>query len=343
MPTIVYPPTIDFEWLYQRPQQILKAMAALGYKVVFYNHDYYFKQSESIAEVYPNFFLCKPEVDLERVNIHEPVVLWISYPPHIRCIGKYKEKITIFDAIDEPSGEFVSWAKDLDRVTKKADIVFTTAKKLYEYHTQKHGNVHMCPNGADYEHFNKAQEMFYPRPKDLPKNDRPIIGYYGAVAPWLDWELIQYISSENKELNFVIIGPLYGRIKNIANANNIYYLGRKNYSELPQYLQWFDVCIIPFRVTQMIESCNPIKMYEYLSSGKPVVATNMPEVAVVEEVYIGRDKEEFNRKIQKALIEKGDINKIQARIEFAKNNSWADRAAIVGNIIDKTIKKKLRM
>lgn len=340
MATIVYPSTIDYRWLYQRPQQLLKAFADLGHKAVFYNNPHYFNQSNRTIELYPNFFLCTPDVPLSSLPVEKPVIQWISYPPHINQVGKFQEDLLVFDALDEASGEFANWAKDLDKITTKADIIFTTAKKLYNYHSQSHKNVHMCPNGADYEHFKVAQKIFSPKPKDMPKNNRPIIGYIGAVAPWIDWELLKYISSHNMTHNFVIIGPLYGGFKDVVKAPNIHYLGRKEYEDIPKYLQFFDVCIIPFKVSSMIEACNPIKMYEYLSAGKPVVATNMPEVAVMNEIYIGRSKEEFNQKIQQALLKKNSVDNVNLRIELAKNNSWIHRAAKAMDVIEETINTK---
>lgn len=337
MATIVYPPTIDYKWLYQRPQQLFKAFAELGHKAVFYNNPHYFKQSKNMIEHYPNFFLCTPDVALNSLPVEKPVVHWISYPPHFNQAGKYQEDLLVFDAIDEASGEFANWAHGLNKITDKADIIFTTANKLYDYHNERHKNVHMCPNGADYEHFKSAQKLFGPRPMDMPKNNRPIIGYIGAVAPWIDWELIEYISSHNKTFNFVIIGPLYGQFIGNVKAPNLYYLGRKEYEVLPQYLQCFDVCMIPFKITSMIQACNPIKMYEYLSAGKPVIATNMPEAAAIKEVYIGKSKEEFNQRIHQALFEKNNQNKINLRIELAKNNSWIHRAATAIDIIEKTM------
>lgn len=338
MPTIVYPPTIDFEWLYQRPQQILREMAGLGYKVVFYNHDNYYKQNEPMMEIYPNFFLCRPEIALENLPIDNPIILWISYPPNVGYIGKYKERLVVFDAIDEPSGEFADWAKDLDRVASQSDIVFTTAKKLYDYHQDSHGNVQMCQNGADYKHFSRAQGQFSSKPPDMPDNQKPIIGYFGAVAPWIDWELVEYISEHNNDYDFVIIGPLYGDFQDIVSRDNIYYLGRKSYAELPEYLQYFDVCIIPFQLTPMTEACNPIKMYEYLSSGKPIVTTDMPEVRNINGIYVGRTKEEFNQYIKEAL-EENDFVKKMNRMKIAKANSWASRAKVVDAKLKESLKQ----
>ncbi len=339
MPTIVYPSTIDYLWLYQRPQQLLKEISKLGYKVIYYNNEVYFKQKNSIMELYPNFLLCKSDIPIKYLKVDEPVISWISYPPHIKLVNKFSEDFLVFDAIDDASDEFADWAKNLDEISSKANLIFTTAEKLYNYHKSNHKNVHMCPNGADYEHFNKAKEIFAPKPKDLP-NSKPIVGYFGAVAPWIDWNLIKYLSLTNKNINFVIIGPRYGVNTRIVRAKNIYYLGRKEYQKLPLYLQYFDVCILPFKISSMIEGCNPIKMYEYLSAGKPTVSTNMPEVASIKEVYTAKNNREFNLYIHKALSEKNDYEKINNRMQFAKRNSWEHRAHIVVNVLDNMINQK---
>ncbi|MBA1335424.1 MAG: hypothetical protein HPY66_1047 [Firmicutes bacterium] len=342
MPTIIYPPTIDYSWLYQRPQQLLKEIATFGYKVIFYNNEVYVEQKGSIAEPYPNFWLCKSDIPVKYLRAEGPVVNWITYPPHVFQVGKYNEDLVVFDAVDEGSEEFEDWAVYVDQISLMADIIFTTSKKLYSYHAKRHNNVYLCPNGADFEHFSKAQRIFTERPADLPKNHKPIIGYFGALAPWLDWELIYYLSRLNRHLNFVMIGPFYGNFRNMVRSDNIYYLGRKDYSILPAYLQYFDVCIIPFRVTSMTEACNPIKIYEYLSSGKPVVSTCIPEVSDIGVVHTAATKKEFSQKIVEALRKRFDEDKILERVKFAENNSWKRRASLVAEIIEKELIAKTR-
>ncbi|MGE5398618.1 MAG: glycosyltransferase, partial [Chitinophagales bacterium] len=221
-----------------------------------------------------------------------------------------------------------------------SDIVFTTAIKLHDYHKNHHTNVQMCQNGADYKHFSRAQGLFCAKPPDIPDNQKPLIGYFGAVAPWIDWELMDYISEHNNNYDFLIIGPLYGEFADIVRRDNIHYLGRKSYAELPQYLQYFDVCIIPFKLTSMTEACNPIKMYEYLSAGKPIVTTDMPEVRNINGIYVGRTKEEFNQYIKEAL-EENDFVKKMRRMKVAKANSWASRAKVVDAKLKESLKNAL--
>lgn len=342
MPTIIYPPTIDYSWLYQRPQQLLKEVAAFGYRVIFYNNEVYEEQKGSIAEPYPDFWLCRSDIPLKYLRAEGPVVSWITYPPHVSQVGKYGEDLIIFDAVDECSEEFKDWAGYVDRMSLTSDIIFAASGKLYSYHAMRHDNVYLCPNGADFEHFSKARRIFTERPADLPKNHNPIIGYFGALAPWLDWDLIYYLSKMNKHLNFVMIGPYYGNFRSVVRSDNIYYLGRKDYSALPAYLQYFDVCIAPFRVTSMTEACNPIKIYEYLSAGKPVVSTYITEASRIGVVHTAITKKEFRQKILRALGERFDEAGILERIKYAQDNSWKRRASLVAGIIEKELTTKNR-
>ena len=334
MKTIIYPPTIDFNWLYQRPQQLLNAVSNLGYRVVFYNHNSYIKQEKRIVHINNNFILCTPHVNFEELGIQGQSILWISYPPNVALCGKFKENLVVFDAIDAPSNEFANWETGIPELQKKSDIIFSTSEDLYKYHKKHHKNVHICRNGADYIHFSKAQKRFSKKPPDLPNNNKPIIGYFGAISSWLDWNLIEFITDKNPEFNFIFIGPLYGNFRNILKRQNIYYLGRKTYEMLPHYLQYFNVCIIPFLITPMTRACNPVKLYEYLSAGKPVIGSNLPELSACSNVYIGKDHADFNKKIHEALTN-NTHSKIRSRMLFAVENSWDNRAKLISGIIEK--------
>ncbi len=339
MPTIIYPPTIDYNWLYQRPQQLLKSISKLDYKIIYYNTESYLKQQNCILEVNPNFLICKPSIHPKYLKVDRPIIGWYTYPPHASFVGQFDEDFIVFDALDDASDEFGHWASKLSAISNKADIIFTTSNKLHKYHSSNHKNVHMCKNAADYEHFSKASRLFAERPDDLPKNSNPIIGYIGALASWVDWNLIRYLVLKNKKLNFVFIGPKFNISTTNVKSNNIYYLGRKSYSNLPYYLQYFDVCIVPFKLTTMIEGCNPIKIYEYLSAGKPVVSTNIPEIINLDVIYSAKNYEDFNQKIKIALEERFHTDKIIQRMTFANNNSWTSRAEFVINILNKYINK----
>jgi len=338
MDTIIYPPTIDYRWLYQRPQQMMRALARQGFRTIFCNNDAYFREKPYFKEVETNFFICN-RIDPRQIDLVKNPILWVSYPPHAALIGKYGEKLLVFDAIDEPAEEFEHWNQKIPIFQKEADIIFATADTLYQHHRQVHSNVHLCPNGADYSHFAKADADVPPLLPDMPCDGLPIVGYYGAVATWIDWDLVKFLVDAHPEYSFVFIGPLYGLESFPLKGKNIHFLDRKEYEVLPTYLSHFSACIIPFKLSRMIQGCNPIKMYEYFSAGKPVVATAMPELIKCREALIGRNPKEFSFQLRKAVEEDSKASK-ERRKAFARENSWDARASLAARVIRETLARK---
>ena len=136
---------------------------------------------------------------------------------------------------------------------------------------------------------------------------------------------------------FVIIGHTFGAdIRKLQKFSNVHFLGERPYSELPKYLHDFDVCLIPFKITQLIESTHPVKLYEYLASGKPVVATKMTELLSVADLcYLSEDKEDFLKKLDLAVNEKDDAIR-KKRIKFASENTWENRFETLYKELKKT-------
>jgi glycosyltransferase involved in cell wall biosynthesis len=311
--TFIYPPTIKWEKLFQRPQQMMRAFAKLGFESFFCN-------TSDTKDFSPE----KNLYVVQNINSIPDIpgvkkVLWCSHPPSFnRACGTIKHDITIFDALDEPIGEFVSWKQKYEDAQKRANIIFAVSDSLYQYNSQY--NVHMLPNGCDFEHFNTKVSA----PDDMIKRGRPVVGFYGAVATWLDWNMINYCIQQRPDYDFVFVGPGYGIVLP-TNTENSFFLGERDYKDLPGYLHSFDVAIVPFKITNMTLGCDPIKCYEYLASGKPVVSTPIPQIVkMVPAVRIGATKEEFLAQIDDAIAHPGVGKK--ARIELARNNSWEARA-----------------
>ena len=168
------------------------------------------------------------------------------------------------------------------------------------------------------------------------KIKKPIIGYYGAIAEWFDVNLVKKLSEEFRTSSIVLIGRVNNsEVEELATrSSNIYLLGEKNYEDLPEYLQEFDVCIIPFIINDLIKATSPVKAFEYMASGKPIVTTNIPELKPYNnEVYLSRSHKDFIANIKKALNENSD-SKIKTRQWVAKRNTWEER----GGILEKNIK-----
>ncbi len=329
MLTFLYPPTIDWFYLYQRPQQLFAAFAKLGCKAIFCNQPHYIPQPPGIRMLEPGLFLVN-HVDPNRVPRDEEPLLWVTYPPHVDNLDRYPHRAVIFDAVDEPSEEFSYWRASAAAIVARSNLIFASSQKLVDYYGQFGKPVHLAPNGVDYEHFSKNRSETIPF--DLKRIPAPRIGYCGALARWVDWELVAAIARQAPNLSLVFIGPSLGPLK-LPTADNIHYLGIKPYTILPIYLQHCDVLIIPFRVSTMTEACNPIKFWEYLATGKPVVSTNLPEVAAFSGVDIAGTAAEFVNTIHDALDAKDDASAKAQRMAWARQNDWEQRARNIITLI----------
>jgi len=255
-----------------------------------------------------------------------PIVAYFTYPLQIKEILSAKVDLTIFDSVDEPVGEFSNWQLGYTDAVHQADIVIATARSLVDRaQSMIEEEVHFLPNGCDYEHFKIAQTPLYV--EDMPfTQGKPIIGYIGAIAPWLDAPLINTMARCLPNYEFIFIGALLGQRWAAFPSSNMHYLRHKNYSELPRYLSNFSYCLIPFKITDMTKGVNPIKYWEYLASGIPILSTPLPEVHPEYVTTISED-------MFPGYAPKPSIRNRDDRINLARDNSWTDRAYKLTDII----------
>ncbi|QHI73942.1 glycosyltransferase [Aminipila terrae] len=210
-------------------------------------------------------------------------------------------------------------------------LYFVTSQKLYEFNRGYKDKTYFCQNGADFNHFAPATNIFCDKPDDIRNIKGPVIGYFGAVADWIDWKLIKFLAEKN-QFSIVIIGPLFKLREFPVKRENLFYLGEKDYGVLPDYLQCFDVCIIPFLKNKLTSACNPIKMYEYLSAGKPVITTDLEECRI-ETIKTSKTYQEFYDNITLCLNNDDAIQR-EKRIHFARQNSWMQRVRSIRSVIE---------
>lgn len=334
MATVFYPPTIPWAKLTQRPQQLMRCFAKLGWTAVY--HDIGMQRAQPpVIQVEPGLYLlaryARPETVREKINLTPPVLLWVTYPPHASVVGTaYGEDLVVFDICDMPSEEFLPWRRWMKEMFSRASLVFAASQVLQDAFSPFHPFVRCVRNGADWEHFAPRLRRI---PPDFPRRAGRIAGYHGALASWLDWRLIQRVAEAMPDWNFVFVGPTLGVDPGwLPKRSNVFYLGEKSYEELPSYVGVFDVGMVPFEVREVTIASDPIKVYEYLASGKPVVTTNLPAPAGRPGVYTARNEDEFAAMLQRAVAEDCDAGR-QRRIEFARANSWESRAReIVGAV-----------
>lgn len=231
----------------------------------------------------------------------------------------------LYDCMDEWT-DFPAIGRDVlvdeERLVREADVVTVTAALLEE---KWRGHAKRCVlvrNGVDFAFFAR-----HCAPNELlAEARRPIVGYYGALADWVDLELVAAVARARPEWTFVLIGDVF--VEDLAGLDalpNVRLLGRRPYEDMPRYLYHFDVCMVPFKLNDVTHAVDPVKFYEYVSAGKPVVAVPLKEMAVYgEHAYFATGAEAFEQAIARALAE-GDPALWARRVALARANDWAER------------------
>jgi glycosyltransferase involved in cell wall biosynthesis len=258
-------------------------------------------------------------------------ILIINNVLAIKWLGFFKEKLRIYDCCDEITGFYVPSLRPgvvrrvEEQLIKACDLVICSSQKLIETKSPMAKRAALVRNAAEVEHFRKALDWDYPRPEHLEGIEKPIVGFWGYLADWLDWDIIDYIIRNAADLHFVLIGPTTRGLTRFIDVSNVTYTGPLPYEVLPQYLQHFACAILPFAVNEMTESINPVKGYEYLAGGCPVVGTPLPELeAFGEHIYLASDGPSFLEAIHKAIDEDSPAKRL-ARTEFVGGHDWNAR------------------
>ncbi len=345
-------PIIDWNFRIQRPQHISEGLGQKGYRVfylstIFSNSDNPgFKIIESPC---PNVYICQvscpdphPVIYSGQFNPgqadwvcdafdcflkslgNNPSVAVVQFPFWVSVLRRFGKLNIIYDCIDFHEG-FSNIGKSLPEMEREllsiADSVTTTSERLSSHLENFSSNV-VIRNAADFDFFSVRPE------KVLSRTDRPVVGYIGAISEWFDSDLICQAASENPEWDFVLVGSYaHADVGKLMKCENVRLLGEAPYSLLTYHLYAFDVCVIPFRLNRLIEHTDPVKLYEYLSAGKPVVATNLPELAGLDSslVHVAQTGEEFLQRLREAMLEKDDAEKSRLRQRWASGQTWQSR------------------
>jgi glycosyltransferase involved in cell wall biosynthesis len=193
------------------------------------------------------------------------------------------------------------------------------------------------PHGVDVAMFAGAQDERTVVPAAAAGLPKPVIGYFGLLAAWTDTELIEWLALQRPQWTFLLVGHAKVDVDALARLPNVVMAGAQPYETLPGWAKAFDVAIIPYRQNQQVRNANPLKLREYLATGKPVVSVPTPEIdRFAEVVRLAPDREGFLAAIEAAL--RGDsIAARDARMASVRDMSWDHRVdetlAIVGQAL----------
>jgi len=272
-----------------------------------------------------------------------PVLLIVCNVLGLGWLGRLGEDYVIYDCADEIS-EFRQASLKRDAVLaqereliSRADAVVTTAQSLLEKKSEGAKRSKLIRNAADVGHFRSTITEDWKIPSDLENLQKPVVGYIGFLAEWLNWPLIKHVVENGQEFEWVFIGPASRNLAEFESLPNFHWLGKKPYDELPAYLSHFSCAHIPFDLTPLTVHVNPVKLYEYLASGLPVVATPLPELDAYRDVCeITNDPDEYLEAVRWA-VENDSALQRNERCRRVENETWDARISEYCELINELV------
>ncbi len=264
-------------------------------------------------------------------SISENAVVYISLPywwGNIIDRSTFPTNRIIYDCIDDcrvysrNTHIFQIMERSEKKLSREANVIIATAKPLFDKLSNLTNRIHLISNGVDGDKFIKGK---YVLPSDIQLLKSPRIGFVGALYHWIDFAVFEKIASKYKESNIILIGPTNSDevYKLSKKYKNIHYLGPKHYDLIPDYIHSFDVCLNPFKKDNIGHFVNPLKLYEYLILGKPVISSRTKEMENFSDyVYLYDNYDEMYAFIANVFNENQESMK-EKRIAYAKSNSWS--------------------
>jgi GT2 family glycosyltransferase/glycosyltransferase involved in cell wall biosynthesis/uncharacterized protein YeeX (DUF496 family) len=351
-------PLIDWSFRHQRPQHLSTQLGKLGYRLFYFTTTPLMENGGPPYRIIDNpgnnVFVCQLRGHSKKIDdiYHEQMDERVrsAYSESLFALMddmNIQSSITIlhhcywkpladiipdtligYDCMDHHAGFQGDTSKIPDaekELIRHADFVVTSSSYLNTAVSKIRPNT-LIRNGCEYSFFDAEREH-------LVSDGPPVAGYVGAIAEWFDIDLVVYAASSLPDWRFILVGSTVGcDISKAKNFPNIEFIGEVKYEKVPYYVQGFDVCLIPFRIIELTKATNPVKVYEYLSAGKPVVTTALLEMKLIEdEVFIAHNPQDFVVKLKEAKKVSSDETRIDSRKKWASCHDWSSRGKELEN------------
>jgi glycosyltransferase involved in cell wall biosynthesis len=266
---------------------------------------------------------------MRHLKFERPVT-WTFVPSSADVVGTLGERLIVYHCVDE-YGAFSDAAPEIrereQELLAKSGLVVVCSSALLETKKQVNPQTHLVTHGVDYEHFRRAVDPQTPTAPELSGLPRPILGFHGLIADWVDLPLLAKLAQIRPQWSIVMVGRADTDTSVIQGVPNIQLLGHRPYAQLPQYLRGFDVALLPFVNNELTINANPLKLREYLAAGLPVVATPIPEVArLAPPVRLASTAEQYAEQIE-ALLAERQTGASPARSQAVATESWDEKVA----------------
>ncbi len=366
MPSIIVFSDLRWNFAYQRPQHLFARLAQY-YQVIFVEEPIYSERESrwEISSPIPNVLVYQPHTSVSAQGFHddqlpqmrklirqlaldhEDHIAWFHTPMAIPLLQELQPQLVVYDCMSQRASFRDSPLQLLQRenaALKIADVVFTGGPSLHRSRCERHPNVHCFPGSVDAAHFTQALDRInsHPAHRNIPG---PRLGFYGVIDERFDSELIAQVADAHPQWQIVLVGPI---VKNesvlLPQRENIHYLGRQPYAELPYFLAGWDVCLLPFSVNESTRFINPAKALEYMAAELPVVSTPMNDVVELYEdiVYIAHDAAQFVTACEAALLESTErrAQQVEKMRTLVSSASWDATAEKIWLLLEAAVRAK---
>lgn len=352
---------IDWHFRFQRPQHLARALARKGHRVFYISNNFndsaepgfhldplgcedrLFQVHLNLAGKPPIYFGMPGPAQVEALRASLAALLeWsctrsamslVQHPywsPLVRALPAAR---VVYDCMDHHGGFENNAPAVLEaeaRLVDDADLVIVTSAWLEQDIAPRARATAMVRNAGEFEFFRTAPSKVFADPRG-----RRVIGYYGAIAEWFDLDLVRRVALAHPDCLVLLVGnDTAGAGEALADLANVQLAGEVPYAELPYWLHGFDVCLLPFRVIPLTLATNPVKVYEYLAAGKPVVSVDLPEMAQFEGlVRVAAAAGDFVAAVGAALDAPAGEG-VAERQAFAARQTWAERAQALDDALE---------
>jgi glycosyltransferase involved in cell wall biosynthesis len=277
------------------------------------------------------FLLPFLRAQMQRLDFGRPILLWTYTPHSADFIGKLGEHAAVYECVDD----FTSARGLIDpqaigemerRLIRAVDLLIVTADALMVSKGDGARRAVLVPNGVEADHFARASDPALPMPDSVSKLRHPVIGLLGVLNYWIDTELLARIATQHPDWTVLHVGPreLLANMAPLEGVPNFITTGRVPYPEVPRYVKAFDVCVNPYVLDGVAEHCSPLKLYEYIATGKPVVSVDMPEAQKFAGlIRIARDADDFLAQVEQAAQSEDGLG--ERRMAEAQRHTWRSR------------------
>jgi len=256
-------------------------------------------------------------------------ISWFVVPHPGFLAGRLGEDLCVYYCIDDYAAhpgvdsELIA-RRDAD-LCRRADIVFVAPPSLVEARRALNANVVFSPHGVDAGLFGRAADAgteIAPAARDLP---HPVVGYFGSLHEWIDFELIEWLARERPSWSFLLVGHEAVEPGTLRQLHNVHLPGAQPYADLPNWAKAFDAAIIPYRLNRQVANANPLKLREYLATGKPVVSVRNPEIEKFANwVHIADNRASFLDALDSAVLDKS-TEACARRMAAVADQTWDRR------------------